>query len=795
MRNRRDTVWGLFAAAVLIVLVLTGCRAFEPEAVIVNKTPETYIIGAPSERGGGYYHFHVYWYGSDEDGSVERFVWALTDTTIQDEDVPGDEEDQRFNPALDASTLEIAQWTTRTDSIFDFRIEQGVRQSADMTLHMVAMDDFGDFDRTPARLHFFSNTLGNPIIRFFRVEGDQEIPLALGATDTVGFARRYTIGWSGESPNIRGYSAEALALVDTVFPYDDGLFGFKWRLLGDVAAPCNPSLEDCWNPRLFNEAAGDSFSYFADLTSLTFENGTGLPHPSNPFLRLLPSGGVTLRVNSIDVAGVEVAEFRRELKFVVNYDPETIILNNETDWEHPSDPEIYPYYILLNDPAQVHHPFTAGDTIPDRTYVVVKALGRDDPRDETYRAGFQLALPGFVEGFRRSLTGGVFEFKTGSSVHDSIPTWGPVAEDGWYADTLGFMVAPRSDYVFNMAAIDEHLRRDGTAAQLGFSAGREPCVQCIELLPNRSEPSAFTPSLACFDSTVSGHACMDGSRVEYAVSSATLAPPGQLTRTGTKWLAIDRSTLSGARVVDSQAEVRADEYGIEATRFTLIALLHGQDDPEEAWSEIQWRTLAWRYQVDYECDPLNTIQDGDGSDSIDRITWSATETQEDGDGLYVTPDGLWRVSIQIYVPSDMLSLPPAFFYNWVLMGATLADGDAEIADKLWNILIRQLGDGEIQAVALDQTHLDSYSGLAPRPYLYNYFRGVRPSVATPPPDKNWRSADLFVSGVTDRAGSLDLSAFAMESQGGVPVKKLFRITAIAGGGDVVDCNTPPPSTK
>ncbi len=60
MINRRNSyVWLLFAA-VLSALLLTGCRAFEPEAVVVNKAPETYIIGAPLEHGGGYYHFHVW---------------------------------------------------------------------------------------------------------------------------------------------------------------------------------------------------------------------------------------------------------------------------------------------------------------------------------------------------------------------------------------------------------------------------------------------------------------------------------------------------------------------------------------------------------------------------------------------------------------------------------------------------------------------------------------------------------------------------------------------------------------
>ena len=53
MRNGRKILLSLWLTVVLVGLVIfAGCRAFEPEAVIVNKAPETYIIGAPpGERG------------------------------------------------------------------------------------------------------------------------------------------------------------------------------------------------------------------------------------------------------------------------------------------------------------------------------------------------------------------------------------------------------------------------------------------------------------------------------------------------------------------------------------------------------------------------------------------------------------------------------------------------------------------------------------------------------------------------------------------------------------------------
>ncbi|MEN8008507.1 MAG: hypothetical protein ABFS42_15975, partial [Candidatus Krumholzibacteriota bacterium] len=503
MKNRRDTVVGLLVAVVLAALALTGCRAFQPEAVVVNKAPETFIIGAPLEHGGGYYRFRVFWYGSDSDGRVERFVWALTDTTVQDEDTTDDEEDVRFNPALDASTLEIGHWTTKTDSIFNFTIFQGVSPSYDMTLHMVAVDDFGDFDRTPARLHFFSNTLGNPAINFFRVEGDQMIPIATGQADTVGFGVPYHVHWEGLSPNIRGYSPEALAQVDTVpdyrddlaaglpIPLGDGMLGFKYRLLGELGGNCLPSEEDCWSPRKFNEATGDSFSVFVThdsegnllppIQDLVFRNA--IPDHRSPFEKVLDSGSVNMEVNSIDVAGVEVSNFLRPFSFVVNFDPETIMLDGQTDWAHPEDPEVYPYYILLNDPTQAHHPFQSGDRIPDRTYVVTKALARDNPKDNKFDTNFKIGISGFLQGTRQNLFGGRFSFSSESSALNTEPPWDATCDTCWYADTLGFLTGPRSEFTINMQAVDEHGRKDGSPANLSFHVGYPPCIQCIEVLP------------------------------------------------------------------------------------------------------------------------------------------------------------------------------------------------------------------------------------------------------------------------------------------------------------------------
>ncbi|MBK9473600.1 MAG: hypothetical protein IPO18_15215 [bacterium] len=769
------------ALSVVGLSMLGGCRAFQPEAVQVNKAPETYIIGAPPEDAGGYYHFHVYWYGRDEDGKVERFVWALTDTTMQDPDTTDDEEDQRFNPALDASTLAIGRWTTRTDSIFNFTIGQGTATSTHKTLHMVAIDDFGAYDRTPARLHFFTNTLGSPDLRFFRVEGTDTIAVAAGQVDTVGFGKPYRLIWRGQSPNVRGYSPEALALVDTVAPFNDGLFGYKWKLNGALGGDCQPSLTDCWSPRRFNEATNDSFSFFGSVTSLFFANdGSG----TSAFRKRLPSGTVSLEVNSIDIAGVEVANYLRPFSFIVNYDPETLILDGETDWAHPSDGETYPYYIRLNDPTRTHYPFQSGDRIPDRTYVVVKALARDSGNDERLNPDFKIGFTGYLQGVRQNFTGGLFPFVSEASALNLQPIW-DAGVNGWYGDTLGFLTAPNSRFTINMQSVDEHQRRDGSPAALSFDVGYEPCLQCIEVLPKpNSSTSAFDINTACVEdtdqATWDAHPCLAG------VTQLRVAGPGVVANPLTDleaqpdiaYTMVNRDTGFVTNILTRP--VRADSaanYIVAATRYKMAVLVHGKDDPAEAWSQPVRRLGGIKYEVAYDCDPFNEIKDGGGNDDIGVPTWGQPAT---GGGLVVsTTTGLWKVEVDVYVPTQLMQTNETI-YRIILANPPTSLPGPDI-DMFMRAITRQFGDGWVDAVVLDQTA----SQVNPiRPSVFNFFRNVRPGM-TIAANQTWRDAGLSSGSIKDR---LPLSQGAMASLNGESVRKHFRLVLQPNTGPAIVCN-------
>jgi len=761
-------VTGVIAAA--LCLSLAGCRAFEPEAVVVNKPPETFIMGAPTEHGGGYYRFHVYWYGRDTDGRVERFVWALTDATVQDPHTDDDEEDMRFNPGRNASTLAIGHWTTRTDSVFNFTINDGDSPSAERTLHLVAQDDRGAFDRTPARLHFFANSLGTPRLRFFRVDGADTVAMAPGQVDTVAFGRPYRVLWRSRSLNVRGYSAEALALADTVAPFDDGVLGHKWTVGGFVGGSCDPTREDCWHPRRFNESTGDSFSVFGPDSTLYFANdgaNDGLFH------RRLPSGTLELSVNAIDIAGVEVTEGLRRFQLVVNYDPQTLILDGEADWAHPDDPEIYPYYIQLSDPTRTHHPFRSGDRIPDRTYVVVKALARDDPRDLRLDPARKVGISGFLQGARQNYTGGVFNFASEASVINDNPAW-DAGVGGWYGDTLGFLTAPSTEFRINMLSVDELDRRDGTPASLSFHVGFPPCVQCIELLPKPDlSNSAFDHTVPCVESLndVATHPCLAG--VTDLQVTQTGNGPNDLQFFRTTTILVNKDSFF-LKVTDSASQGElASSYVLPARLYKMALLLHGEDDSRDAWNEPLNRIGGWRYEVSSACDPFNVSLDGGGNDDVRLPTWGPPKAQ-----TISASTGVWMLEVDVAVPTMLLQLGPAGFRSY--LGAVTAGGSADTVEKIYAVVTRQFGDGWVDAVALDQT----ICGLNPnRPARFNFFRKVRPPAGMPA-GLSWRDCDLdgyFGIQIKDR---LPLSLGAMASLEGQPVRKRFTLRLITAAGDV-----------
>lgn len=821
MSHTRHLAVGLLIA-LLAASLMFGCRAWEPEAIIVNKPPKVYIIGSPAETTGGYYHFRVFWYGTDEDGFVERYVWALTDTSIQDPLTDEDEEDRRFNPATDASTLEIGRWTTRTDTIFDFQIGQGAALQYDMTLHLVAQDDRGAFSRRPARLHFFANALGNPRLLFFRnaVAAGNEF----ADYDTVGFQRPLTLAWAGETVNTTGYDPARLALVDTVNPPGqppDGLLGFKWRL--PDFDDCNAAIADCWRPQRRDPATGDSVSYFGEIYSLTFRNQS--PTAATFLDRRYPAGILRLLVNTIDIAGVEIPASKQTLNIVVNYDPDTYILRQETDpVAAHGDGIVYPVYTVFHGPEAGTYSFGENDTVPDRSYVLFKAMGWDaknaagEARDELLGA-YQMQFQGsFIASQFYGGGGLLYSIRSPRSILRRTTAWTAEVATDPSADTLGFLVGP-FDYKVIMVSADEHLKRDGTPDTFSFVANYPPCVQCIEL-GNRHlvAGSTFTPEVtyatACYDA-----ACLADAPqlVIYHTDDPRHAPtvdPTHLTR-----LILYPNTVAVADTiyvdpiagqVTLNRPLHPDEwYKIRSSSYFFLVYLHGKDHIREYWPPnlANRRIAAWKYEINYQGDGQNIIKDGGGNDDIRFLSGfpiNSNLPDPTRSSLYIDPvTGVWAIRVKVAVPEILLADGPQAYWDDLLarfgcpapppagssQQDTLTwqmDPDVLLAYETYRLTMMQLTPGTVDAIAADQSR-NAWRGNSNCFYWF-------PEVRTPTLlNVEQRTCTSWPANIPIQ-GTLSLSDFIAYSNRGVPVRKEFDVVMYSLGGEApITGDQPPPN--
>ena len=142
-----------------------GCRKPLTPNVDRNLAPETWITAAPMDTitlrdANGKVipppdptvhvipvRFHMYWAGSDPDGAVVGYYYAVTETTAVPE--PGT---SRL-PELPGPKPRDYHYTTHTDTAFIFNVTEGSpdRQHA---FYLFAVDDRGKADPTPARFMF-----------------------------------------------------------------------------------------------------------------------------------------------------------------------------------------------------------------------------------------------------------------------------------------------------------------------------------------------------------------------------------------------------------------------------------------------------------------------------------------------------------------------------------------------------------------------------------------------------------------------------------------------------------------
>ncbi len=157
----------LGARVVLCLLALSlaagwGCRKPLTPNIDKNEPPETWISAAPMDtltvKGPGGVvvpnppvtmipvRFHLYWAGSDKDGSIAGFYFAVVETSTVG--VPG------FGlPPLPSPKPSDYHFTTKTDSTFIFTVDELTTDRLHV-FYIYAVDNQGKQDPTPARFLF-----------------------------------------------------------------------------------------------------------------------------------------------------------------------------------------------------------------------------------------------------------------------------------------------------------------------------------------------------------------------------------------------------------------------------------------------------------------------------------------------------------------------------------------------------------------------------------------------------------------------------------------------------------------
>jgi hypothetical protein len=208
------------AGLVFVFLALwmgVGCRKPLAPTVDSNLPPETWITAAPQDTltirdengnvvppqpGSIPFRYHLYWSGSDQDGSVSGFYWAVVETVGSVAGLP--------IPPLPGPKPQDYHYTTKTDSFFIFNVleETNNRQHA---FYIYAVDNKGKPDPTPARVIFNTLDLYPPIPV---IEAECGVPNPTAGSRATGLIFHPNEAWDG----VGAFPAQretTIALCDT----------------------------------------------------------------------------------------------------------------------------------------------------------------------------------------------------------------------------------------------------------------------------------------------------------------------------------------------------------------------------------------------------------------------------------------------------------------------------------------------------------------------------------------------------------------------------------------------------
>lgn len=436
----RSYVQGIILLVVCLVAMMASCRRTQPSLIDRNQPPDTQLWYAPPDSSDYEYKVHMYWRGTDSDGTAVRYIWAIQDT------IAG--QGLSWNPSLRLRDYRIGRVTTRTDSVFSFRAYRdvngvGVRKNR-QAFFIAAIDDNGVIDPVPAAVEFVATISRLPEIRFTDyIDGKAKPYVALvdGVRDTVGMYVPFSISYHGLTANgrVRGYQ---------YFP-----------LSTTISIP---------GAGLWSEDLGD--------TMRTFANTVADP---------LPAGTFRFAAKCIDDAAAESQvdgdgrHYQRGVaQIVVNFDPDTW-MTEASVWSY-QNPVQTPINFTDNKP----------DTVPYKSWVYFRYFAHDDRRDTKLCS---VADPDECIDFQIKLVRSSARFgPAGSEDSGWLPRAGVHDSDANSTADSNTVNIASAEYALRAAAVDENGTRDGTPAEIQIVGNFDPVMDTFLLDDHLGNPLSTT---------------------------------------------------------------------------------------------------------------------------------------------------------------------------------------------------------------------------------------------------------------------------------------------------------------
>ena len=430
--------------ALLLLVLLPACREEQPP-LDRNRAPETFVTSSPTETTEVGYRVHMYWHGADADGIVARYIWYVSDTLLTLDPVNNPSQELLdWNPDERISDYIKGRFTTRTDTVilfkgYDDRTGALVNRQA---FHIVAIDDGGKLDPTPARLQFGARVEGLPQVRFWTNIYGQDVPYNPNAIDTISMFKPFAVKFTATTVN-------------------NLITGYRWSYGGKVFPDYNNDGSPDWlipaNP--------------TDIVPVAISNSGADAQPSGTF---------NFKVVARDEAGAlsrsDIISGEGVCRVVINHDPDTKVLRGTCFYVPRSTGVLDSMLVTFSGGLQ--------DTLPYGARLRFEYAGWDDAKDslefsppKPIRFQFSYKRWALDEygNITAQKTSPWYPVKYPEDTNPSDPS--DLTRD---TDSTTFKVGP-FNYQFSVRAFDEQSRPDGTPARVSFVGNFPPALDSVKV--------------------------------------------------------------------------------------------------------------------------------------------------------------------------------------------------------------------------------------------------------------------------------------------------------------------------